>query len=246
VVYASRASGNLDLWIMNADGTQQRQLTANAYNNKQPAVSPDGRYIVFVSDQAGTVNVWRIDRDGNNPQQLTSGSGEENPQCTPDGKWVLYTLLGAGKPTIWRVSIAGGAPQPLVYDHSSSPAISPDGKSFACFYRNAQTNNQTKLALFPLDGGQPTRIFDAVINSEIVRRLPPLRWTIDGRALTYVVTAGGSSSFWLQPISGEAARQLTSFKADRIFSFDWSRNGKQVIFSRGTLTSDVVLITTFR
>ncbi len=246
VVYASRASGNLDLWTMKADATQQRQLTFNSHNNKQPTVSPDGRYIFFVSDRGGTVNIWRIDRDGNNPQQLTSGSGEENPQCTPDGKWVLYTLLGAGKPTIWRVSITGGAPQQMIHDYSASPTVSPDGKSFACFYRNAETNHQTKLALFPIDGGQPTRIFDAVMTAEITRRLPPLRWTVDAHGLTYIVTTGGSSNFWLQPVSGEPAKQLTSFKTDQIFAFDWSRNGKQVIFSRGAVISDVVLITTFR
>ncbi|MFS8086997.1 MAG: TolB family protein [Acidobacteriota bacterium] len=231
---------------MNADGTQQRQLTANSGNNKEPAVSPDGRYIFFVSDRAGTFNIWRVDRDGNNPQRLTSGSGEESPQCTPDGKWVLYTVLGAGKPTIWRVPITGGAPQQLIDDYSSSPSVSPDGKSLACFYRSAQTNGQTELAIFPTEGGQPTRTFAIVMMAETTHYLPPLRWTMDGRGLTYVATTGGSSNFWIQPVSGEPAKQLTNFKADQIFAFDWSRNGKQLIFSRGTVTSDVVLITTFR
>src|SRR6185295_11401317 len=47
IVYTSTASGGLDLWIMNADGSNQKQLTMNAGRNYMPAVSGDGRYIVF-------------------------------------------------------------------------------------------------------------------------------------------------------------------------------------------------------
>ena len=50
VVYTSNASGNPDIWIMNADGSGQKQLTANASANYYPSVSADGRYVLFVSD----------------------------------------------------------------------------------------------------------------------------------------------------------------------------------------------------
>ncbi|HLE61526.1 MAG TPA: DPP IV N-terminal domain-containing protein, partial [Pyrinomonadaceae bacterium] len=188
IVYASKASGNLDLWMMNGDGTNQRQLTENSRINNHPAVSPDGRYIVFASDRTGTPNIWRIDIDGSNARQLTRGSGEDNPQCSPDGKWVMYTLLGAGKPTVWRVSIDGGAPQQLTEKHTAAAVFSPDGKSVACLYREEQPNSPLKLAIFPLEGGQPTRIFDASMLAEEVSLVPPPRWTTDGHALTYVVT----------------------------------------------------------
>jgi Tol biopolymer transport system component len=81
-------------------------------------------------------------------------------------------------------------------------------------------------------------VFDSVNSS--------LRWTPDGRALTYVLTAGDVSNLWNQPISGEPAKQLTRFKSNRIFSFDWSPDGQQMILSRGTVTSDVVLLSNFR
>ncbi|PYS67033.1 MAG: hypothetical protein DMF73_20285, partial [Acidobacteria bacterium] len=51
IVHVSRASGNADIWIMNADGTEDRQLTANALLNLLPRVSPDGHYIVFMSNR---------------------------------------------------------------------------------------------------------------------------------------------------------------------------------------------------
>jgi len=246
IVYASNASGNLDLWMMNADGSHQRQLTENSRINNEPAVSPDGRYLIFTSDRAGTPNIWRTDIDGSNPKQLTSGSGEDNSQCSPDGKWVVYTLLGAGKPTLWRVPIDGGASQQLTDKYTAAAVFSPDGKSMACLYREEQPNSPLKLAIFPLAGGQPTRVFEVPIFTEEVSRVPPPRWTADGRALTYIVTSAGVSNIWLQPINGDAPRQLTTFKSDRIFSFGWSHDGKQLLVARGMVASGVVLISNFR
>ena len=245
VVYSSTVSGHMDLWVMNADGSNQRQLTANSRNNTQPVITRDGRYVVFSSDRSGTANIWRVDMDGTNPRQLTSGSGEGHPNCTPDGKWVVYTLLGAGKPTVWRVSIEGGAPEQIIGGYASTPTVSPDGESMACFYRE-QPNARMKIGLFSKNGGRPIRTFDMGAISVLDSASSSLRWTADGRALTYVLTAGDVSNLWSQPVTGEPAKQLTRFKSSRIFSFDWSQDGKQLILSRGTLTSDVVLISNFR
>ena len=60
------------------------------------------------------------------------------------------------------------------------------------------------------------------------------------------VTCGGVSNLWAQPIDGGAPKQLTDFKNDLIFAFDFSRDGKQLALSRGTLTSDVILISNFK
>ena len=246
IVYASNARGNLDLWVMNGDGSNQTQLTENSRINNHPAVSSDGRYIIFASDRAGTPNIWRTELDGSNPKQLTSGSGEDNPQSAPDGKRVIYTLLGAGKPTLWQVSIDGGAPQQLTNKYTATATFSPDGNSIACIYREDEPNSPLKIAVFPAAGGEPARIFDTVIFQDEPSRLPPPRWTPDGRALTYVVTSGDVSNIWLQPINGDSPRQLTTFKSDRIFAFEWSRDGKKLIVARGMVASDVVLISNFR
>jgi TolB protein len=73
IVYTSTASGNMDLWIMEADGSNQKQLTMNAGENFLPAVSADGRSLVFVSTRAGGLSIWRMDLDGGNTKQLASG-----------------------------------------------------------------------------------------------------------------------------------------------------------------------------
>jgi serine/threonine protein kinase/Tol biopolymer transport system component len=245
VVYSAGAGGNMDLWLMNADGSNQRQLTTDSRNNTQPVATRDGRYVVFTSDRSGTSNIWRMDQDGTNPRQLTSGSGEVNPNCTPDAKWVVYTLLGAGKPTVWRVSIDGGAPEKIIDGYVTNPVVSPDGKSIACSYRE-QPNARMKIGLFSISGGEPIRTFELGTMPMLDSADSALRWTADGRAVTYVLTAGDVSNLWLQPVSGEPAKQLTSFKSSQIFSFDWSTDGQKLILSRGTVTSDVVLISNFR
>jgi TolB protein len=245
VVYSSSVGGNMDLWVMNADGSNQRQLTANSRNNTQPVITRDGRYLIFTSDRSGTANIWRADIDGTNPRQLTSGSGEAYPHRTPDGKWVVYTLLGAGKPTVWRVSIDGGAPEKIIDGYATNPTVSPDGESIACSYRE-QPNARIKIGLFSINGGQPIRTFVMGAMSVFDSVSSSLKWTADGRAVTYVLTAGDVSNLWSQPVSGEPAKQLTRFKSSRIFSFDWSPDGQQLILSRGTVTSDVVLISNFR
>jgi Tol biopolymer transport system component len=66
-------------------------------------------------------------------------------------------------------------------------------------------------------------------------------WAPDGRAVTYVSGKNGISDIWSQPIDGGEPKKVTDFKADKIFSFDWSRENKLVI-SYGTNSSDIVLI----
>ncbi|MCM3874029.1 MAG: hypothetical protein ND895_25355, partial [Pyrinomonadaceae bacterium] len=73
-----------------------------------------------------------------------------------------------------------------------------------------------------------------------------IRWTSDGRGLTYINTQGGVSNIWRQPLNGGEPVQLTNFTTGRIFNFDWSRDGKWLALARGSVTSDVVLISQLR
>ena len=74
---------------------------------------------------------------------------------------------------------------------------------------------------------------------------PPVRWAPDGDALTYVVTKVGVSNMWAQALKGGPPKQLTYFKEQQIFYFDWSPQG-DLVLSRGSVTSDAVLIRNLR
>lgn len=242
IVYRSLAGGNPDIWIMDADGRNPKQLTDDAFYERSLSVSPDGRYIVFDSIRSGTQQLWRVDVDGGNLKQLTTGIGAFSPHCSPGGKWVAYTSFGPNGYIIWKVSIDGGEAVQLPNKFANLPAVSPDGKLIACYLRDEQTR-ATKLALLPFEGGDPVKLFDLPQTAGLEH---PVRWTPDGRALAYINTRGIVSNLWLQPIDGSPPRQLTDFKTDRIFSFDISRDGKQLALSRGIIDSDVVLIKDFR
>ena len=242
LVYESTASGDEDIWIADADGGNQRQLTAKAGINLFPRVTPDGRHIVFVSTRAGgNTNLWRMSIDGTEPKQLSGGSIDNFPDCTPDSRAVVYMSNVGGRRTLWRVSIDGGPAVQLTQAPSWWPAVSPADGTIACYYQGEGADARPRLAVLPPDGGAPVKIFDGPPAS--LSALPnPLRWSPDGRAITYVETRGGVSNVWRQPLAGGPPAQVTNFKSDRIYSFDWSPDGRQLACSRGTEISDVVLI----
>lgn len=74
----------------------------------------------------------------------------------------------------------------------------------------------------------------------------PFRWSTDGKAILYTDTRNSVTNIWAQPVDGGPPKQLTDYKAEQIFEFDLSRDGKQLALSRGTVSSDVVLISNFR
>ena len=245
LLYASNAGDTRDIWIMDSDGTDPRQLTANAGKNLQPEASTDGRYIVFSSNRAqkNAFNIWRMNIDGGNPIQLTYGNGEVQPVCSPDGRWVIYSKggpeTGPEKKTVWKVPIDGGEPVQLAETPSGGAAISPDGSLIACWYKAAPAA-PWQIALIPLEGGPPTKVLDAERTS-IFR----LRWTPDGQAISYIYTRDGVSNIWSQPISGGPPKQVTQFTSEQIEGFDWSLDGN-LVCSRNYTARDVVLISDFR
>jgi eukaryotic-like serine/threonine-protein kinase len=250
IVYYSLAGSSPSVLIMNGDGGNPRQLTQNI--SAFPAVSPDGRYIVFGSRRAGADGIWRMDIDGGNPKPLTYDAGGV-PNVSPDGLWVIYSTAALGEARIWKVSIDGGEPVRLTDYNAILPAASPDGKSIACLYRE-QEDSPWRIAIFPFGGGQPTKLLDvpagyntAVIPNPAGRARPQaLHWLPDGRSLAYIVTRDGVSNIWSMPINGGAPKQLTNFTSDQIAWFDLSRDGKPTLFSRGSTTKDVVLISGFK
>ena len=244
IVYTSRGTGFSDIWSIEQDGKNQKQLTAHASSNFYPWAGPDGRYIVFTSTRARSArSIWRMDPDGGNLKQLTEGPGDVFPQSSPDGRWVVFQSVRSGSLRVWKVSIDGGEPVRLADKWTANPTVSPDGSLIACFYREGPNAPAIKVAVIPFAGGDPVKVLDI---PHSVNGPAGLRWTPDGRALRFVDTTGGVSNIWSLPLDGGKPVQLTDFKTDQIFWFDFSRDGKQLALSRGTQTSDVILIKDFR
>ncbi len=234
IIYSSDANGNRDLWIADADGTNQRQLTINAGNfNAYPSVSTDGRYIVFSSNRAGAQNIWRMDADGRNSRQLTRGRGEYHSSLSPDGQWVIYES-GESDWHLWKVPIDGGEPVQLTPFQAGKPVVSPDGKLIAYGYFDDQMNLPWRVGIMPFEGGPMRKSFPAHFRSYV-------RWAADGQSLRYI-DENHVSNIWSQPLGGGPPKRLTNFKEMRIYYFDWSRDGRWLACARGTANSDAVMI----
>jgi serine/threonine protein kinase/Tol biopolymer transport system component len=233
VLYTSNASGHSDVWSMNADGTSPTQLTMNAGNNIDPAVSSDGRIIVFSSDRTGRRNIWRMNIDGSNPKQLTNGNADTIPQITRDGKWLLYQSEGAGKLRIWKQSLDGGTPQPLVERAAGSPQISPDGK-WVAINDFDEAAGRFEIAFMSIEGGELTKLSYRVDSA--------FAWSPDSKSVLYVDKRNGVSNLMSQTLDGRPPKQITNFTDGTIFNFSWSADGKQLFLARGEVNSDVVLI----
>jgi Tol biopolymer transport system component len=242
LVYASRTGENWDIWIANRDGSESKQLTADAFIDQQPSVSVDGRYVVFQSNRSGSRNIWRMDVDGSNLKQLTEGSYlDAYPVCSTDSHSVIFMSVRSGTWTIWKVGIDGGAPVQLTDQPSEYPTISPDGKLIAYFYIDEKANSQPRLAIIPIEGGHPVKTVD------LSRTVQPIAfaWMPDGRSIAYLDTGSGILNIWTQPLDGSAPKQLTNFKSEFVSSFAVSHDGKIAAY-RFSATRDIVLIKDFK
>ena len=239
IVYGSNETGTMELWTRKINGSDSKQLTFDNHTCVEPAISQrDYKFIVFASYASGKPHIWRVDKNGSNPKQLTSGLYEDWPDVSPDGKWVIYHGSETAGDRIWKVSIDGGSPSLLSDRTASHPVFSPDGKLIACYLR--EEGAPWELAVLPVAGSEPVKTFSIPAGVADPRVGP--RWNPDGRSITYVLTKGGISNIWSQPISGEAATQLTNFDQDQIFAFAWSQDGKNLALVRGVNAKSVILM----
>lgn len=242
IVYGTNASGSRDIWMLDPQTGAQRQLTADARQNFYPQVAPDGRSILFLSDRTGELRLWSMDIDGGNPKQIVAADVLRFT-ISPDGRWIVYSGIGPkGIPALWRARSDGGE-RVLLNDQfwEEFPSFAPDGRSVALQYFLVGAG-EISLGRVPIEGGPVEKISDTPFRINTT-----LRWTPDGRFVAYIDNRGEAGQIFAMPASGGGPPlQLTDFKSDFLYWFDWSRDGKQLAFARGTTSSDAVLITNLR
>jgi len=248
VVYVTRTGDHVDLWQMNVDGSQPKQLTTDPPFLEEVTAPPDGRYFVFASNRAGASHLFRVDRDGTNLRQLTQGeSNEVDSDCSPDGHWIVYASLPIvpnkiEKYQLWKIPANGGAPIRMTESGALTPRFSPDGKWIS--YLTYQGDPaRYKVMVISADGGAPVKTFD-VLDQAVLN--VGCRWTPEGQALTYIVTNKSVSNIWAQPLDGGAPYPLTNFNSGMIYNYAFTRDGQHLFLARGYPIRDVLLIKNFR
>ncbi len=239
IIYVSEESGNQDVWVMEADGSGAKQLTFDPAADNYPRVSPDGNYIIFASNRNGAFHLWRMDRDGGNLLQLTNGNGETYPAISPDGKTVYFMAYLSGKYYLSKTPIDGQNTSTIVDYPVMNGVISPNGKEIVSLFLDEQTNSKWQVGITSIADGKIVKTLP--ISTENQFQL--LRWTSDGKAITYTDASDNLHNLWNYPLNESLPKQLTHFdSSDQVFYFDWSPDGKNLVCLRGLRTNDVVYL----
>ena len=238
IVYTVGQDERSTLWRTNLSGSEHRQITSNA--SLLPSASREGLIAYASTAGGGASHIWLVDSDGRNNRQLTNGDGESYPGITPAGDWVIYTSRAKERNSLWKIPTAGGDPVQLT---SSGifirPVVSPDATRIACTYRTDEAD-KWKIAILSFDSGQLLTTFALPYPYNQI-----IRWTPDGKAITYLNNQNGVQNVWRQPLDGSPQTAVTNFTEGLIFYYTWMPPGNQLVLSRGGVKRDAILIKDF-
>ena len=205
------------LFVVAAGGGEPRQITHGDYSDSDPAWSPDGRWLAFVSarharrDLDNASDVWLVSPDGGTPYRLTDTAGPlSSPVFSPDGQTVAYVgshrLNEAGRNArIFTISVDGGASTCLTTGldrNCHAPRWTSHGE-WLCF--TVDEHGNVPLYRVPSTGGNaPERI----VGGE--RQLGDVSTSADGSLLAFSVTDPVSPpEVLVSHADGSGERQLT-------------------------------------
>ncbi len=187
ILFGSGVGWETNIWSMNPDGSDQRQLTSLPGREDYPAVTPDGQHILFHHGPEPQADIWMMDADGSNPHPLIAVPGDElAPVVSPEGASVLYTSNRGGSYQQWRYDLATGANQQVTHDSGSAwfGTFTPDG---ARVYFESYRSGNAAIWSIALDGTGERQ--HTSVGSDGVRRFPTVSPTGLQVALTYPALA---------------------------------------------------------
>jgi Tol biopolymer transport system component len=131
ITFESNRSGNNEVWMSNADGSNPVQLSSFGIQmTGTPRWSPDGKFIAFDSRVEGEANIYIVDPHEGVPRKLDIDiRGNNLPNWSHDGKWIYFENgEDSQHATVWKVPTTGGHAIQLVGQEAIQPTESPDGK----------------------------------------------------------------------------------------------------------------------
>ncbi len=232
ILYSSRSTGEPEIWRIEADGTNPAQLTSGAHINFGLAVSPADGSLVFSSYRKGNFALWSADASGKDLRPLTMGNDHITPDISADGK-IVFQSMGQ---KIWRIS--GADQTPVELRSGLKPALSPDGRQTAFFMIDEK---KWRIGLISTESGEMLKKFDlpTVVNQRL------MRWHPSGKFLTLFYEVGENLNLLLLPTGGGDPQIIEGLVKGAVNSFSWSADGKKILFSLTTETTDAVLLNDF-
>jgi TolB protein len=169
------------LFVIRADGTGERRITEDSFNDYSPAWSPDGSRLAFERHAAdGEVDIYTIASDGTELQQLTQTSGYDGDAAwSPDGTKIAFVHWKGGGHRVY-VMDADGSNRRILADPSGAevvaPVWSPDGSTIAF---QLYEGGDWDILLVGVDSSELTRVTD-----DRGDETEP-EWSPDGKLIAY-------------------------------------------------------------
>jgi tol-pal system beta propeller repeat protein TolB len=247
IAFASDRAGNMDIWVMNADGTNPVQLTNDPLPEVFPTFSPDGNKIAFARGERAGAEIHVMNANGTGQTQLTSNAmGDAQPAWSPDGTQIAF--LRVEQPTLDReiyvMNANGSGERDLTNDPPPAdpadfppfdiePAWSPDGTQIAFSSDRSSESPEPCLAVYTMS---PNGTDIRKLTADSMEAFSPA-WSPEGDKLAFSDHActGESDLFVMNP-DGTGVRQLFETRANETGA-TWSPDGKKIAFDRFKLTS---------
>jgi TolB protein len=203
IAFTSNRDGNREIYVTQADGSDIVRLTNNKAYDDQPALSPDGAWVVFVSNRDGNHELYLIGVDGKELRRLTDTPYSEiDPSFLPDGRWVIYTAMAEGDKDIWRFNVESGETEVLVTGEGDQfmARMAPDG---ALAYVEDGGDNEVVL----LEDGVKTNLS----RSPGIDTLPT--FSPNGETVYYTTNRGGDYDLIAVNRDGSGLRELITLES---------------------------------
>ena len=231
ILYSVAVNGNLEIFSINPDGSDARQLTFRSGDDQAPAFSPDGKKILFEGNDANSVRqIYLMNADGSRLRQLTAfvyPGGAQHPAWSPDGRQIGFTGHLDGDFDLYVMSANGRNVRVLSgegadVDDDFHPAWSPDGQRIA-FARSAG-GTVPQVWLMNADGSGVEQLTQCGANS----CLEPA-WAPDGSRIAYENRGIGTGT--LQVLTpGEVPQTLATNLAIDLGGPVWSPDGAKLAY----------------
>ena len=241
IAFTSERSGNPQVWVMNADGTSPQKTTSLPGGACQPAWSPDGLKLVFVSPCSGPKDkysgsgLFTINANGTGLLPLPSvPGGDFDPSWSPDGSQIAFTSIRSGFFNLYLITLADKTITQIT-SHTNiierSPAWSPDGTWLA--FENTQFN-QNQIWIMQKGRWSQAKPYTSQDTSDINPS-----WSPDGKSLIF---SQGTGLPWLatKAFNAPAAPEIRLSDIRPALQPVYSSDGTRVIFvSRVNGKSDI-------
>ena len=230
IAFQSQRDGNPEIYIMNADGTNQVRLTFNSVFDGDPAFTRSGEKIAFSSTRDGNQEIYIMHADGSSQTRLTNSPGADaHPTFSPDGTKIAFYSERAGHPGIWVMNVDGSNPVELMDGFAGTePEFSPDGtKIVFCGTGGSGANSQ--IWTMNADGTGRDNLSESVNSDDTSPAFSP-----DGTKIVYFRDphgpGSGTAEINVMNIDGSDKVAITSSNG-KDFQPSYSVDGTRIVFT---------------